>query len=1052
MTTLFQTKIINSYIIKLFLSFCLLAFSYISPILAQKDSVNSSNYLLIINSYTEAAPWSFRMISAITEYAQNSPQLALYTEHMNMLMMDTDSTLNEFRQAVLEKYKRHSPRMLILLGNSSMILRDDFRKMWGNIPIILCAEEDYIGPKEFYLQKKPVELTARTPIADMAQPYNLTFLHSNFYIKENIDLICRMTPDIKNFIFIGDERQNNQTYNMVIKQELKKSHPDINYQFISPRKMQTNHLLDTLYTVDPKTTGILFSSWFYKHTFAGNTSLVTNSHLLVSTTSAPLFSLGVMTIKDNAGGIIGGYIYDQHVYSQKIIQTIQSILNGKQASEIPFYEPSDAAPTINYNVLLRKGMSPYLCPPGTIFFNKPPTFWEQYGYFILGTIVCFILLALFFQYRISHLNKLKKIQQKEIDTMTSYKNLINNMPILYMQEELIMNEEGTPIELVYRNVNAHFEKSFFRKEDVVGKKASEIFPESMPEFLHFTKMSLAENKAITFPYYFKQIDTFYDVVLKGTHHNNIVDIFCLDSTELHKAQQKLSATNNKLAMALDVANIVPWKWDLRSKTILCDINRPIELSTNDKDVNEEQLAVPDSQYFSKIFKEDRKRVEKAYDDLIEGRSDKVREEYRVINVQNNIHRIEWVEAQAAVETRDENGKPLTLVGSSLVITTRKKMEMELTTARDRAEESNRLKSAFLANMSHEIRTPLNAIVGFSGILASTDEEEEKQEYVSIIENNNTLLLQLISDILDLSKIEAGTLEFQYSNIDLNKMLNELTSSLQLKIKSEKVQLTCHLAEKNCFIHTEKNRLSQLLINLISNAIKFTTEGYIRFGYELRGKEIYFYVSDTGCGIPKDKQKSIFGRFVKLNSFEQGTGLGLSICQTLVEHMGGTIGVDSEEGKGSTFWFTLPYKAAIAVEESIKKEEIQPISIEKNKFTILIAEDNESNYKLFASILKGEYQLIHAWDGQEAVEMFKQYNPQIILMDINMPVMDGYEATKEIRKYSAKVPIIAITAFAYASDEQRVMESGFDGYMPKPINARLLKAQLTEIMQKRIILL
>lgn len=1052
MTTLFQTKIINSYIIKLFLSFCLLAFSYISPILAQKDSVNSSNYLLIINSYTEAAPWSFRMISAITEYAQNSPQLALYTEHMNMLMMDTDSTLNEFRQAVLEKYKRHSPRMLILLGNSSMILRDDFRKMWGNIPIILCAEEDYIGPKEFYLQKKPVELTARTPIADMAQPYNLTFLHSNFYIKENIDLICRMTPDIKNFIFIGDERQNNQTYNMVIKQELKKSHPDINYQFISPRKMQTNHLLDTLYTVDPKTTGMLFSSWFYKHTFAGNTSLVTNSHLLVSTTSAPLFSLGMMTIKDNAGGIIGGYIYDQHVYSQKIIQTIQSILNGKQASEIPFYEPSDAAPTINYNVLLRKGMSPYLCPPGTIFFNKPPTFWEQYGYFILGTIVCFILLALFFQYRISHLNKLKKIQQKEIDTMTSYKNLINNMPILYMQEELIMNEEGTPIELVYRNVNAHFEKSFFRKEDVVGKKASEIFPESMPEFLHFTKMSLAENKAITFPYYFKQIDTFYDVVLKGTHHNNIVDIFCLDSTELHKAQQKLSATNNKLAMALDVANIVPWKWDLRSKTILCDINRPIELSTNDKDVNEEQLAVPDSQYFSKIFKEDRKRVEKAYDDLIEGRSDKVREEYRVINVQNNIHRIEWVEAQAAVETRDENGKPLTLVGSSLVITTRKKMEMELTTARDRAEESNRLKSAFLANMSHEIRTPLNAIVGFSGILASTDEEEEKQEYVSIIENNNTLLLQLISDILDLSKIEAGTLEFQYSNIDLNKMLNELTSSLQLKIKSEKVQLTCHLAEKNCFIHTEKNRLSQLLINLISNAIKFTTEGYIRFGYELRGKEIYFYVSDTGCGIPKDKQKSIFGRFVKLNSFEQGTGLGLSICQTLVEHMGGTIGVDSEEGKGSTFWFTLPYKAAIAVEESIKKEEIQPISIEKNKFTILIAEDNESNYKLFASILKGEYQLIHAWDGQEAVEMFKQYNPQIILMDINMPVMDGYEATKEIRKYSAKVPIIAITAFAYASDEQRVMESGFDGYMPKPINARLLKAQLTEIMQKRIILL
>lgn len=403
MTTHNQIKANTSYLIKLFLSFCLL-FSFTTPSLAQKDSVNSSNYLLIINSYTEAAPWSFRMISAITEYTQTLPQLALYTEHMNMLMMDADSTLKEFKQTILEKYRQHSPRMLILIGNSSMILRDDFRKMWGNVPIILCAEEDYIGPKEFYLQKKPIDVTARIPIADIAKPYNLTFLHSNFYIKENIELICRMTPHIKNFIFIGDERQNNQTYNTVIEQELAKDHPDINYQFISPRKMRINHLLDTLYSIDPQITGILFSSWFYKHTFAGNTSLVINSHRLIPTTSAPLFSLGMLTIKDNTGGTIGGYVYDQDTYNKKIVETIQAILDGKQAAEIPFYEPSNAAPTINYSVLLRKGLSPNLCPSNTIFFNKPPTFWEQYGYFILGSVVCFILLALLFQYRINHLN------------------------------------------------------------------------------------------------------------------------------------------------------------------------------------------------------------------------------------------------------------------------------------------------------------------------------------------------------------------------------------------------------------------------------------------------------------------------------------------------------------------------------------------------------------------------------------------------------------------------------------------------------------------------
>lgn len=625
------------------------------------------------------------------------------------------------------------------------------------------------------------------------------------------------------------------------------------------------------------------------------------------------------------------------------------------------------------------------------------------------------------------------------------------MPILYMQEELITDEKGTPVELIYRNVNSHFEKNFYRKEEVIGKKASEIFPESMPEFLHFIQIALAENKAITFPYYFRKIDAFYDIVLRGNPHNKMIDVFCLDSTELHRAQQKLSTINNKLAMSLDVANIVPWKWDLTSRTILCDINKPIELSTQGKGIAEEQLAVPDIQYFSKIFKEDRKRVEQAYKNLIEGRSEKVKEEYRVINTHKGFHRIEWVEAQAAVETRDENGKPLTLVGSSLIITERKKMEQELINAKNRAEESNRLKSAFLANMSHEIRTPLNAIVGFSGILASTEEEEEKQEYVSIIENNNTLLLQLISDILDLSKIEAGTLDLHYSNVEINDLMRELENSCQLKLKSDNVKLEFVAPEEPCFANIEKNRLSQLIINFVTNAIKFTSQGSIRFGYERQNNELYFYVTDTGCGIPQDKLDSIFGRFVKLNSFAQGTGLGLSICRTLINHMGGKIGVESEEGKGSTFWFTLPYKQIEAIEKAPQKK-IQSITIAKDKLIILIAEDNESNYKLFESILKYDYHLIHAWDGQEAVNMFKEYDPQIVLMDINMPVMDGYEATKEIRKYSAKVPIIAITAFAYASDEQRVMASGFDGYMPKPINARLLKAQLMDIMQKRIILL
>ncbi len=1036
--------------------YLLLLFFYLLSVnwaFAQKDAIEGKSYILCINSYTESSPWSSRLISNVTEFVQKDPGITLYVEHLNMLLVENDSILEESKRNIFDKYKGRSPRMLLLLGNSALLLRDEYRKVWGDIPIVLCAQEDYLDSYEAYIHRQPSTPEERTPLSYLVDPYNLVYLYADLYIPENIRLMKQMIPGMKEFIFIGDGRKVNQDNSVLIEQELNTKYPDIKYKFWSAENMTTNQLLDSLYFVDTKTTGVLFASWFYKYAFAGTSMLATNSHKLIAATSVPIFSLSMVNIASGKEGMLGGYTYNQDRYDAALIQTISDVLKDKQARHIPCYIPTDGAPVINYEILVRDGLSLSTCPANTRFLNKPPTFWEHYRYFILGTLFSILLITLLFLYRIRNLNALKKAQQNEIDAMATYKMLVNNMPILYMQEELVTDKNGNPIELIYRNVNSEFEKHFYRKEEVIGRKGSEIFPESMPEFLHFTKMALTEKRAITFPYYFKAIDTFYDVVLKGTHQGNMIDIFCLNSTELHKAQQKLSATNSKLAMALDVANIVPWKWDLKSKTILCDINRPIELSTDEQEVEDSQLSVPDSQYFSKIFKEDRERVKQAYRDLIEGRAEKVKEEYRIVNVQkNNLHKVEWGEAQAAVEARDEDGKPLTLVGSSLVITNRKKMEQELTTAKELAEESNRLKSAFLANMSHEIRTPLNAIVGFSGILASTEEEEEKQEYVSIIENNNTLLLQLISDILDLSKIEAGTLELNYSNIELNELMRELERGFLLRVKTDAVKLEFVEPAGPCMAYTEKNRLSQLMINLVTNAIKFTEKGSIRFGYEMRENELYFYVADTGCGIPKDKQQNIFGRFVKLNSFAQGTGLGLSICKTLMDHMGGRIGVESEEGKGSTFWFTLPYKPAVKEDKKQMPKDIQPVSIERNKLTILVAEDNASNYKLFESILKYDYHLIHAWDGMEAVEMFRKHNPQIVLMDINMPVMDGYEATREIRKYSAKIPIIAVTAFAYASDEQKVMESGFDGYMPKPINAKLLKAQLVDIMQKRIILL
>ena len=243
------------------------------------------------------------------------------------------------------------------------------------------------------------------------------------------------------------------------------------------------------------------------------------------------------------------------------------------------------------------------------------------------------------------------------------------------------------------------------------------------------------------------------------------------------------------------------------------------------------------------------------------------------------------------------------------ITQLKQAEKELTLAKEKAENADISKSAFLANMSHEIRTPLNAITGFAEILASANTEEEKAQYQEIIKMNADLLLQLVNDILDMSKIEAGTLEFVYTKVDINLLLSDLQQLFQMRVNEAggNIQIIAEPSLPSCSIETDRNRVAQVLSNFTTNAIKFTQEGTISIGYEARDTELYFYVTDTGTGIPADKLPEVFGRFVKLNKEKKGTGLGLSISKTIVNKLEGQIGADSVEGKGSTFWFTIPYR-------------------------------------------------------------------------------------------------------------------------------------------------
>ena len=388
------------------------------------------------------------------------------------------------------------------------------------------------------------------------------------------------------------------------------------------------------------------------------------------------------------------------------------------------------------------------------------------------------------------------------------------------------------------------------------------------------------------------------------------------------------------------------------------------------------------------------------------------------------------------------------------ITSIKQTEEALAEAKEKAENADRSKSAFLANMSHEIRTPLNAIVGFSELLAAANTEEEKQKYLEILHTNSELLLQLVNDILDLSKIEAGTLEFVYSDVDINLLLNDLEQLFRMKIGSNSpVQIITEPGLPSCMVHTDRNRIAQVVSNFVSNAIKFTTEGSIRIGYQSSENGLRFYVSDTGSGISADKLEGVFDRFVRLQSDKNGNGLGLSICKTIVNKLGGEIGAESEVGKGSTFWFTLPEHSYIKPKVIIEKEQEELPSAVRvpvidagsdKKLSILVAEDMEDNYRLCEAILASRYELHWAHNGEEAISLFLKFQPDIILMDIRMPEVNGYEATEAIRQMSATVPIIALTAFAYEEDRQKIMHSGFTDFLTKPISSKVLLGKLESL--------
>lgn len=879
------------------------------PHSATKADKSNDEYILVLCSINFSDQWS----TGILQHLQQKYQNKIHSEELMIPALRTKEEAKTLINSLREKYKTR-PRLVIYIGDPGWIAtRSLFDDQWKDVPVLICNAREFIPSSLETLISPNRGMDALVPHDNLTKGYNVTSLDQPLFIKETIEMMQKLMPNMTKLAFIHDNRYISLSIRHELEGVIKNDFPNLHMEYLYSEEISTDKLLSTISTYG-NDVGIIYYSWFYIHSNDSVGHKLTNylddnvQKVLYGFTKTPIFTLADQNPQD--GNFAGGYFISAEDSGKKISETIEAILEGKTLDRTIVLDQNSATKYLNYQHLFHHHINPALYPNDAVFYNAPPTVFEQYKiHFISAIAILLLALAIGVLWLRLYIQRNKQ-RKTELDIAAEYhyflQSILDNVP-----GATRVNDVNKNMQCIYWNKKAeemfnvsaqevvgHSEINYLDKDTAISIKAEE------DQLINSDKTSWTGVKK----YILKDNKEHYLLVSRNVisylNNNKWLLTSALDITEMQENRELLENLNEKYQLVLRATKMTILLWNIQEDAIYCNT----EYASDNVFGIASQFTITSGSYFSRVHPDDYDNLLCAFSELFNGNKDIIDMEYRFIYPKNETG-YRWINGYAIVGKRDETGSPLSIVGATKNIDQHKRMEVDLQRAKDQAEESNRLKSAFLANMSHEIRTPLNAIVGFSNILATVTDEEEKQEFVSIIQNNNDLLLQLINDILDLSKIEAGSLEFVYSNVNINELIHDIEQSTLLRLHNSNVALVVEQSQSQLIVHTERNRVTQVISNFITNAIKFTAEGTITIGYKLTDNEIYFYVSDTGCGISSDNQEQIFGRFVKLNAFKQGTGLGLSICQTIVEKLGGKIGVDSQEGVGSTFWFTIPYNAS-----------------------------------------------------------------------------------------------------------------------------------------------
>jgi len=640
--------------------------------------------------------------------------------------------------------------------------------------------------------------------------------------------------------------------------------------------------------------------------------------------------------------------------------------------------------------------------------------------------------------------ELKTANESLLEGERRLMNLYTNMSEGVGLHKMVFNERGVAVNYRIVGINPQFEKILGLSEsDVQDKLATDVYGVSEPPFFKEYLDVVKTGNPFSFEVYFPPMDKHFSISISPWDRDGFATIFT-DITERKIAEEKLLESEAKFRSLAENSPyaILIYQDD---QWVYCN-SAAEEISgfTAEEIYKQHFWEITDPEYREYVKDIGRRRQN--------GEHVKSSSEFRIVTKSGQK---KWVFLTG--NTTNYGGKPSGII-SIVDISDRKKMEFDLQAAMENAQESDRLKSAFLANMSHEIRTPMNAILGFSDLIGQPDtNEQEQKKYTGIIKNAGKRLLHIIDDIIDLAKLEAGQIEISTAPCNVYELVNATVESFRnMALLKQKPQLSLVADLKEIQagweIETDPLRLQQVLDNLLTNAIKYSSKGLITVGVRKKTENsrevLEFFVKDTGKGIPQEKIPIIFERFrqVEENEYHEGAGLGLSICKAFVEMLGGSIQVKSEVGKGSEFTFCIPFIQAKTSRELAAHGNLNN-SINLRGMTILVAEDEEDSFIYLQQLLKEtKARLFRAENGDILMELISETKPDLILLDINMPGKTGYECLREIREMNYPVKVIAQTAYAMADERKRCLESGCDGYLAKPFNKKALFESIAEALK------